>query len=192
MEQDLCVLLVNSRMPAITWTPGTDNELDQMFNLLREEQYNDRTHHLWPNYSKESFDSAVALTIYFDETDKPVLCSSVSSRDCWPTGAYRILNRTWKPYERLGWPKGVGSNFGETIQSQIDWLEITTECKLYFVSRQKQGWQDWCIRSFKKHGHIFKKNNQQYLTCPNECDDTCWQLIIYNGDEDILTQWKHR
>ncbi len=179
-------------MTAITWAPGSDKDLDQLFNKLREDQYNDRTHNLWKNYSPEYFVDIVAYTIYFDKEDTPVLCSSISNRSCWPRDAYRILNRTWKPYERLSWPKGVGSNFGETIQSQKEWLEITTDSKLHFVSRQKQGWQDWCIKSFKKHGHEFKKNNKHYLTCPNECDDTCWQLIIYNGDDNLLEQWKSR
>ena len=37
---------------------------------------------------------------------------------------------------------------------------------------------------------MFKTDNYKYLTCPNEYDSTCWQKIIYYGDESLLTQWK--
>ena len=178
-------------MYAITWIPGSDSKLDSIFDSLRDEQYQDRAHRLWENYSKENFNFAVALTIYF-ENDVPLLCSSIASRPCWPENIYRILNRTWKPANRLTWPNGVGQNWAITLSSQINWLKENTECKLYFISRQKAGWEDWCIRSFKKHGLEFKTDNYKYLTCPNECDSTCWQKIIYNGSEELLSQWNRQ
>jgi hypothetical protein len=33
---------------------------------------------------------------------------------------------------------------------------------------------------------------KQITICPNECDDTCWQRIIYAGDESLLEQWKRK
>lgn len=179
-------------MKAITWKPGTNLELDTLFDQLREKQHQDRSHRLWKNYARDSFNSVAALTIYFNANNEPELCSSITNKDCWPVDAYRILNRTWKPADRLGWPRGVRQNFGSTIQSQINWLKENTNCKLHFISREKSNWEDWCIESFLKIGHEFKKDNYKYLTCSNECDNSCWQAIIYNGDEELLTQWKRQ
>jgi hypothetical protein len=82
---------------------------------------------------------------------------------------------------------------GITAQSQIDWLRDNTKSQLYFISRQTNNWNDWMIAHFDKNFEIkFKTDKYAYLTCPNECDETCWQPIIYNGDEQLLTTWKRR
>jgi len=41
-----------------TWAKGTSSKLDKLFDDLREQQYQNREHRLWKNYSKESFDRA--------------------------------------------------------------------------------------------------------------------------------------
>jgi hypothetical protein len=81
---------------------------------------------------------------------------------------------------------------GLTAKSQIEWLKENTDCKLYFISRQTDNWNDWMIEHFKEYGIEFKTDNYMYLTCPNECDDTCWQRIIYSGDTGLLEQWKRK
>jgi hypothetical protein len=171
--------------------PGTDVELDQLFDDLREQQYQDHSHRLWKNYSKENFNNAVALTICFNDLGVPEMCSSISSKDCWPTGAYRILNRLWKHSNKIAYPRVMSPSFGSSAQSQIDWLKDNTAYQLYFISRQTDNWEQWCIANFLDRFRLsFKTDNYKYLTCPNECDDTCWQKIIYNGNEAILSQWK--
>ncbi len=178
-------------MNSTTWVPGTNNTLDQLFDDLREQHYQDRSHRLWKNYSKENFDSAIALTICFNDTGEPEMCSSISSRECWPKGVYRILNRLWKHSNKIAYPRVMSSSFGSSAHSQIEWLKNNTEHRLYFISRQTDNWEQWCIKNFKDRFSLpFKTDNYKYLTCPNECDDTCWQHIIYNGDETVLAQWK--
>lgn len=180
-------------MKTTTWVPGTDVALDQLFDDLREQQYRDCSHRLWKNYSKENFNSAVALTICFNDLGEPEMCSSISSRECWPSGAYRILNRLWKHSNKIAYPRVMSDSFGSSAQSQIDWLKNNTEYQLYFISRQTDNWEQWCIDNFLDRFSLpFKTDNYKYLTCPNECDDTCWQKIIYNGNESILSQWKKR
>jgi hypothetical protein len=180
-------------MRSITWTPNTDKYLDETFHNLREQQYNDRSHRLWKNYSKESFDSAVALTIVFNDNFEPEMCSSIASRECWPGGAFRILNRLWKHSNKIAYPRVMSPSFAASVKSQIDWLKENVDCNLYFISRQTDNWEDWCIKNFRDvYGLEFQKDNYKYLTCPNECDNTCWQKIIYNGDPEILTQWKRQ
>ena len=182
-------------MNAITWVPGTNKDLDTLYNNLREEQYQDRSHRLYNNYSSESFNHAgiVAYTICFDDNNYPEMCSSISNRNCWPANAFRILNRLWKHSNKINFPRVMSPSFAETAKSQISWLEQNADCDLYFVSRQTDNWEDWVIKNFSKvYGVQFNKDPHKYLTCPNECDDTCWQKIIYNGDSTVLEQWKRK
>jgi hypothetical protein len=81
---------------------------------------------------------------------------------------------------------------GYSAASQIEWLERNTDCQLYFISRQTDNWNDWMMDHFKEYQINFLTDTHLYLTCPNECDDTCWQRIIYSGDESLLEQWKRK
>jgi hypothetical protein len=181
-------------MKAITWKPGSNKELDSLFDSLREKRYNDRTHHLWKNYSKEEIEKwsgSIAYTICFDDNDRPEMCSTISSRNCWPENTYRILNRLWKNSNIINYPVIMSPSFGYTAKSQIQWLTENTNYELYFISRQKENWERWVMRMFKQHYEIvFKTDDYKYLTCSNESDETCWQKIIYHGNEIILDKWK--
>ena len=183
-------------MKAITWAPKTNKELDKLFDALREERYQDRSHRLWKNYSKETFfdSGVVALTISFDENNDPEMCGSISNRSCWPKDAYRIGNRLFKARNKLQMLREVTPAGGEFLLSQLSWLKENTDYQLAFASRQTDNdWPLWMIRHFKRQYNLeFKTNNNKYLTCPNECDDTCWQRIIYQGNEEILQKWRHR
>lgn len=182
-------------MHTISWAPGSKPKLDRLFNDLREQHYNDHSHRLWKNYSEKEFNfiQPVALTIYFDDNEIPEICSSISTRDCWPKGVYRIHNRVWKPNNKKTFLTRVSDSMGYSAKSQIRWLTRNTDCKLYFISRQTSKWEEWMIKHFEKDFNIhFKTDNFKYLTCPNECDDTCWQKIIYNGNSTLLNYWKHR
>lgn len=183
-------------MKAITWEPGTNQELDELFDRLREERYQDREHRLWKNYSRESLidSGAVALTIGFNEKDEPEVCASIANRSCWPKQAYRIGNRTWKVTNKLQMLREITPSMGELALSQLDWLDKNTDYRLCFISRQTgSDWTNWMIGHLKRQYNLdFKTNDHKYLTCPNECDDTCWQHIIYKGDESLFEQWKKR
>ena len=180
-------------METKTWTPGTNAELDTLFNQLREHHYQDRTHRLWKNYGPESTLFAVALTICFDDSGNVEMCSSIASRDCWPAGAYRILNRLWKHSNKIAFPRKMSPSFALSAKSQKDWLEENTDYKLLFISRQTDSWQQFGIDNFQNNYNMsFQTDNYKYLTCPNECDDTCWQHIIYQGDSSVLSQWKRQ
>lgn len=179
-------------MHSITWAPGDNAPLDLLFNDLREIQYNDKSHRLWQNYNTDHFTDCVAYTITFDG-DVPLACGSIAVRDCWPAGAYRIFNRLWKPNQRTDFLRRVSPSMGSFGHSQVAWLSANTDCKLYFISRETDNWQDWMINSFNAEFNLsFSKNNHRYLTCNNESCLSCWQKIIYNGDSSILTNWKHK
>jgi hypothetical protein len=178
-------------MKAITWVPGTNEDLDKEFDFLRSIQYNNRNHRLWKNYSSSEFNNAAALTMCWNDRGEVEMCSSIAQRSVWPKYAYRILNRLWKNTNKITFPRIMSPSFAETAKSQITWLKENTDCKLFFISRQTENWEDWVIKNFKEiYGITFKKDNYKYLTCSNECDSTCWQKIIYNGDEKLLTLWK--
>jgi hypothetical protein len=183
-------------MRTITWSPGTDTKMDQLFDQLRQQQYQDQSHRLWKNYSAENFDFAVALTIHFDDNDQPEMCSSIALRDCWPAETYRILNRLWKVHDirKGGMPRVMSPSFAFSARSQIEWLNTHTKHRLYFISRETDNWEQWVIRQFHDSYQMEfnSSSDYKYLTCPNECDDSCWQNIIYNGNIGVLEQWQRR
>lgn len=180
-------------MKTITWTPGSNKKLDKTFDQLRDQQYQNTDHRLWKNYGRDSFQFAVALTICFNDDGIPEICSSIASRDCWPTDAYRILNRTWKTTNKQPLMKEISQAMGLATISQIKWLEENTDCELYFISRQTDNWMTWVSRNYKRQFNLdFKVGKNKYLTCPNECDDSCWQSIIYQGNDTLLNHWKSK
>lgn len=178
-------------MNTVTWSPGTDNYLDRLFDELRIIQFNDRTHRLWKNYDRDFLKYCLALTICFDN-ETPIVCSSISYRDCWPTDCHRILNRTWKPNEKIRFSRKLSQSIAETAKSQLDWLKKNTNSKFEFVSRQTHNWDEWLSSNLNYYRLDFKTDKYFYLTCPNELDDTCWQKIIYQGDPSLLKKWKRK
>lgn len=183
-------------MKAETWIPGNNQKLDKLFDSLRQQQYENRSHRLWKNYSKdeiEKWSGSIAYTISFDQNGQPELCSTVSYRNCWPMGAFRILNRTWKVKNKKQIMPEISQAMGAATLSQIAWLKENIDFKFYFISRQSDNWMEWVSNNFKRQFNLdFKIAENKYLTCPNEYDDTCWQKIIYNGDPEVLTQWKQK
>lgn len=182
-------------MKTYTWAPGTDSYLDDIFNQTREEHYQSIEHRLRENYSKHSFDYAdiVAYTIAFNDNDVPEICSTIANRPCWPGPAYRILNRLWKHTNKVKHSTFISEAMVSNVISQVQWLEENTDCELYFISRQTDNWMKWVSTKFSEQYDInFTIAEDKYLTCPNECDDSCWQRIIYIGDKEILSEWKSK
>jgi hypothetical protein len=179
-------------MHAITWKPGENKQLDELFDKLREQQFSlgDRLSY---NYNTHMLSSVIALTITFDD-EIPVVCSTIASKNIWPQGVYRIYNRTWKPTRRKeSIHRGVTPEMALTGKSQIKWLEENTDCKLYFFSRETKNWRTWSIRSLKRdHEMEFLDGEHEYLTCENKDDPKCWQTMIYNGDSSLLKNWPHK
>lgn len=181
-------------MKTITWSIGSDSKLDNLFNNLREHQYQDKSHRLWQNYSKESFEYAgiIACTINFNDQQEPEMCSTISSRPCWPKNVYRILNRAWKHTNRTKTRIEISQGMGDSVISQIEWLKENTDYKMYFISRQTDNWMQWVSKKFDtQFGLKFSIAENKYLTCPNKSDNSCWQHIIYNGKKYLLKTWEN-
>lgn len=181
-------------MRTVTWRPGSDQELDQLFDFYRQQQYNDLDHRLRENYTKDFYKFSIAFTIAFNDKDEPEICSSIAKRDCWPNGAYRILNRLWKTKNhRIIHSKFISQAMAENTISQIEWLKENTNYSLYFISRESPHWMKWTADRFlSQYGLEFNLGINKYLTCPNEMDKSCWQYILYNGDISIFEKWKQQ
>jgi len=175
------------------WIPGTDAELDKLFEQLRIQQHSDITHPLYKNYSAQDFKSCAALSITFDNND-PIVASSILARTCWPKNTYRILNRFWKVHEHrlTALDRSTKATaLSETAKAHVAYAENTLEADLVFMSRQYDHWQNLAVHYLKeKTGIEFKYDNYRYLVCDNSQDQTCWQRIAYKGDEQLLTQWQ--
>jgi hypothetical protein len=177
------------------WIPGTDAELDKLFEQLRIQQHSDITHPLYKNYSAQDFKSCSALSITFDN-DMPIVVGSILARPCWPKNAYRILNRFWKVHEHrlphLDRYHGM-SVFSKTVEAHVNYAEKELNADLVFISRQHDNWQSFTKKILTDKVNVeFKYNDNKYLTCSNEDDDTCWQKILYRGNEDLLKDWKNK
>jgi hypothetical protein len=173
-----------------TWKFGTDQELDQLFESLREKQHQDHSHPLWRNYYPTAFNECEAVSINF-VNNEPFFCSSILKRDCWPNNTYRILNRLWKAAPRARSVGRLSPGLGSMLYSQLEWLRENTKFELAFVSRESNHWQKIFLDNFKNYFNLdFKMDNYKYLTCNNALDDSCWQKIIYYGKDEILTQWE--
>lgn len=176
-----------------TWEFGTNKELDRLFEIQREIQYQDQTHPLWRNYAPIEFADCSAVSITFVD-DKPFFCSSIIKRVCWPDKVYRVLNRLWKPHPRLKALKRISPELGSMLHSQIEWLSLNTDYKLIFVSRQTDNWQQWTIDNFSQYFNLdfYSGGDYKYITYGNPDDPTCWQRIIYSGDESLLLSWERK
>ena len=81
--------------------------------------------------------------------------------------------------------------FSKTVEAHVNYAEQELNADLVFISRQHDNWQAFTKRILIQKADIeFKYNDYKYLTCSNEHDDTCWQKIVYRGNEDLLTQWQ--
>ena len=177
------------------WKPGTDSELDQLFEVLRIQQHSDTSHPLYRNYSKDAFKECSALSITFDN-DQPIVVGSILTRNCWPKNAYRIVNRFWKVHEHrlphLDRNHGM-TVFSKTVEAHVNYAEQELNAELVFISRQHDTWQGFIKKILAQKLSIeFKYNDNKYLTCENEHDETCWQKILYRGNQDLLTDWKNK
>jgi hypothetical protein len=177
---------------AKTWVPGTNQELDSLFEILRQDIYNKQEYTLWANYNFDHFKQCTALTISFDG-NVPLFCSSILERNSWPKGVYRILNRYWRVGNDVTILKTFSTGSGAMIQSQLDWCKSQNNFHLAFISRQYNHWQKFMIREFSKKFNIeFQSDNYNYRTCETPNDISCWQKIIYQGDSSILESWDHK
>ena len=178
-------------MYALTWRPGTDTLYDPLFDHLREKHFRKRDHPLWQNYNKKHFfDECIAITIAFDGNDMPVLGGSILGRDCWPKNVYRIINRLWSVNPSEGPIKNLHPAGGPLIRSQIEWIKNNYECEMVFISRESHNWQAWTIEQYKRLYDLnFEYDNYRYQVCSTPNNDSCFQRIIYQGNENLLESW---
>jgi hypothetical protein len=175
------------------WVPGSEPELDKLFEQLRVVQFEHQEDHLWYNYSESAFLECDALCIAFDNQGNPEFCSSILKRSCWPDNTYRVLNRLWKTIPRIqSIRKGASPGFLNSIAAQSKWLQEHRKADLIFISRKNNNWQSILLDSLDRYGMPFKSDEYKYLTCDNVGDEDCWQHIIYRGDATILPQWKRK
>lgn len=181
-------------MYAETWRPGTNAELDNLFDEIREKFYRAQQHPLWENYNAKHFQSCEALTISFDNNNYPYLAASILKRSCWPPRAYRILNRFWSNKMSVGSIKNLPQEKGLLLKSQIQWLKDNTDSELHFISRSSKYWQKWSADQYEHNFGLgtFYYDNYKYLVCDNCADDSCWQTIVYQGNSELLKQWQKR
>lgn len=176
-----------------TWKPGEDQELDQIFENYREQQYSNYDDPLRLNYSKKAISQCQALSITFDHSGNPLVLSGILRRPIWPNNTFRICNRFWKVKEErlIAVDKSTGLHIvSKAIQDQTTYAKEYLNAELIFLSRQYDNWQKFVVKQVRKHtGLEFQYDNYKYLTCDNLEDSSCWQKIIYLGNDTLLNSW---
>jgi hypothetical protein len=180
----------------ITWVPGTRENLDSLFEELRQEQNSDTDHSLHQNYIKEAFQECSALTITFDN-NIPICCSGILQRAVWPNNSFRILNRFWKTKKERFVSLNTHNKMiriSDSIKHQLEYAEKNLEAKLVFISRHQDNWQEFMLDVIRNNtGYVWNADlHNLYQTCDNAEDITCWQKIIYYGDSKLLDNWNKK
>ena len=179
-----------------TWVPNTDSELDELFETLRAEQFADTSHPLYMNYSAAAFTEAVALSITFSASGKPLLVGSIQNRECWPSNIYRILTRFWKVQDvRLDIVDRTTGMFifAELVTAQLKYAFDILKADLIFMSRESNKWQKFVANDLQKTTElIFSHDEYRYKTCDTCGDESCWQYILYYGDPTKLSLWEKK
>jgi len=167
-----------------------DNNLFQLFEEYRGREAS-QSHILAVNYSNQNYflDNQVRFFIGFRD-NKPVLFSSIFRLDWWPVGAYRILNRLWKPEKDDFVTKDINPLFFEMVEEQVNWLSLQQDFKVAVVSRQgnSKKYLEYFAEQNRLRGVDMRVFNSTIKTCKGpDCD--CLQHVAYVGDAEILKRW---
>ena len=87
----------------------------------------------------------------------------------------------------------MSPSWGLSAQSQFEWMLDNLPYELCFISRQSNNWQEFTKKEFARQFRIhWNTDNNRYLTCSNEDDESCWQHILYIGNDLVLKNWKRK
>lgn len=169
-----------------------DDPLISTFEEYRKQQ-EFRNDKLSQNYSllNFKFEDQEAFSIGYKNSN-PELFSTIFRRQMWPSGAYRILNRTWKVDRQTHISTSIDKIFLDMIEQQISWLkENKQDFKIAFISREHNSRNTLrnVARSLNMHGDKFHVYENRVWMCKGP-EENCFQDILYTGDVKVLEQWK--
>ena len=144
-------------------------------------------------------DAQLAFSIAYQTTvDCPFGLSSIYRRDYWESGVYRILNRTWKPLGEYDENVTMALNplWTDMMKSQIEWLqENTNDYRASIISRKHPSINSLkhLIKQISKAniGYDFKLYKDRIWVCKNRLNDSCYQDVIYTGEDKAIIQWSN-
>lgn len=179
------------RHEVTTWQK--DQKLDDIYEMLRQQQYAKTHLKLHSNYHQIHVKELSAKSIYWDAHGEPKIVCSIVTRPCWPQHTFRVLNRLWKPVINTGGIKTIDEGFAMVLKSQWSWCRDNHAAAI-FMSRSIHGsWAKWAAKFFKQQLDLdFYHPQQLFLTCDNENDHNCWQQILIHGDLTVLNKWRRK
>lgn len=151
------------------------------------------------NYSLQNMklDSQLAFSIAYRKViDEPFGLSSVYRNDSWPTGVYRILNRTWKPmgeYHDYVTMK-LDLMWTDMMKDQIEWLKSNrSDYRAAVITREHNSRNSLknLIKQIDRSGigYSFKLVDDRIWVCNNRSNESCYQDVIYTGDSEVISSW---
>lgn len=167
---------------------------------LRELEFHSRVDKkLSANYAHKNMDidSQIAFSIgYRNDIDSPFALSSIYRRNTWPEGAYRILNRSWKPLgeEDTSVTLRLDALWTDMIDSQIEWLQNNRpDYTASIISREHNARNS--LTNLIKRIHAVSHNrftlcDERVWLCENRNNpESCYQDFIYTGNDEVIAKW---
>lgn len=170
-------------------------------SILRQyvRELGERSEQVSENYRSPRWieDDHLCFTLWLED-QKPMGLSTVYLRDWYQQhGTVRILNRLYK--ERAFRCYGRSSHrisepMAKMLLQQIDWIQTkaTTAIRYIFISRHTKKFAHnqllcyWLSKNTNLNW-LYPGNTTQFLVCPNEQDNLCWQWIVYSPLTSIKT-----
>ena len=143
------------------------------------------------NYNKKNFKLNEQLVLSYyqkDDSSEPSIFSTVYRKDFWPSGVYRILNRTWQYPRVTRIEKTINDGLYEMILTQLEWCKKQSDFKTAIITRSKNS------QLFKKFQEDLKSKDCEFFyagkfcVCEGDKSD-CLQHILYHGDRGVFDRW---
>jgi hypothetical protein len=168
-----------------------NDPLVSVFDKYRHIQENSGTR-LSINYSKGYFapEEQSVFSFYVNEIDstEPSLFSTICKRDSWPSGVYRILNRTWQYPRVTRVEKTIHEGLYDMVEEQVKWCKQQPDFRAAIITRSRN------VRLFERMRKDLLQRDLEFhyggkvWVCSGSAED-CYQHVLYYGDDEIFKEW---
>lgn len=177
---------------------GKHNFKKELIKIGSEKNVYDQTNIDWFDTLSQNFEKYEEWFFLFDE-EEPVAFSTIQK---YYDGCYRLLTRTYiyRKYRRFTSPKD--DTFMSPTMCILPYqLDCIKDYKTAFMSMQdlkkRNALRRFSLKAAKRTNKNWTMHPDMILTCDKDWGETCWQSIVYDGEEPNLQkitieEWKNR
>jgi hypothetical protein len=149
-------------------------------------------HRLSKNYSSGFHrDEIIAYSMSYDN-DQVYLCSTIGTKQTWPAGVYRLINRVFKPNPTSDFTKNIQPFWVDMIHQQLEICKQQKDFQTAIITR-RAGYRN-TLTQLKLH--IDTPNDTFYLfrksvwVLEHFSNPECYQDVLYYGNQASLENFK--